>query len=325
VASSDIQVEKGHSKIAHPILEALALAPFQRAHLKVMLVVIRESYGWSRKDAALSLGVLQQATGLHRNSVARTVRELVQAGVLVCMRGPQGTRPAVYRIQKDPRLWGPFSVTPVTLEAPPTVTPPSVSHPTVIPAHGDSSITLGGDSSVTPHGDRHRPQGTVPQRVTGPENKKQKARYKTLPRRAAATGASWSKEAATDWDSRFGLGSAPAGKIGKQLKRIVDKHGWDVVRPAWRAYLAQREPQFADAADFAAKFGVWRARAPAAPQDRRELLREALAQVRRQDPGFTGGLPDEHATGVGIPRRDYELWNEVLREAGLAPIPKAVA
>lgn len=56
------------------------------------------------------------------------------------------------------------------------------------------------------------------------------------------------------------------------------------------------------------------------PADRRAELREALAQVRRQDPQFEGGLPNPHATGVEIKRGDRRMWDELLRKAGLKTI-----
>jgi len=69
--------------------------------------------------------------------------------------------------------------------------------------------------------------------------------------------ASWSSEACDDWQARFG-GTAPGGKIGRELKPLVTKHGWEVVRPVWRRYLAEKDAEFATPADFAQKFDVWR-------------------------------------------------------------------
>ena len=45
--------------------------------------------------------------------------------------------------------------------------------------------------------------------------------------------------------------------IGKYLKLLVDKHGWSLIRPAWRCYLAGREEEFISAKDFAEKPGRW--------------------------------------------------------------------
>jgi uncharacterized protein YdaU (DUF1376 family) len=68
----------------------------------------------------------------------------------------------------------------------------------------------------------------------------------------------WSREACDDWVDRF-TGSAPGGRIGAALKPLVHRFGWGTVREAWRRYLAEKEPDFASAQDFASKFGEWSA------------------------------------------------------------------
>jgi len=105
----DVQVENGYTRIAHPILEALALAPFNAAQLKVLLALIRETYGWQQKDAALSYARLEAATGLHRDTVRHALRSLIREGVVIVVREATFSEPAVYRLQKDPHRWGRFS------------------------------------------------------------------------------------------------------------------------------------------------------------------------------------------------------------------------
>src|SRR5690606_40851439 len=103
---ADVQVENGYTRIAHPILEALALAPFNAAQLKVLLALIRETYGWQQKDAAISYTRLEAATGLHRDTVRNALRSLIREGVVIVVREATFTEPAVYRLQKDPHKWG---------------------------------------------------------------------------------------------------------------------------------------------------------------------------------------------------------------------------
>jgi hypothetical protein len=66
----------------------------------------------------------------------------------------------------------------------------------------------------------------------------------------------WSGEAGDIWGQRMG-GTIPYGEIGKHLKPLVDVHGWENVRPAWYAYLAKTDPNYASAATFAKKYGVY--------------------------------------------------------------------
>jgi len=72
---------------------------------------------------------------------------------------------------------------------------------------------------------------------------------------------SWSKEAATAWDARFGLGSAPAGRIGRPCLP-GQGHGWDKVKQAWQRYLVEKETEYVSPQDFASKFGAGRGRRP---------------------------------------------------------------
>jgi hypothetical protein len=69
----------------------------------------------------------------------------------------------------------------------------------------------------------------------------------------------WVGRAGEDWIERFG-GTAPYGAIGKALKPLVEKHGWERVRAAWRFFLAQLEAKFASpgsAGRFANTYADW--------------------------------------------------------------------
>ena len=73
---------------------------------------------------------------------------------------------------------------------------------------------------------------------------------------APVAAPAWSSEACEDWQQRFG-GTVPGGRIGKALKPLVSRYGWETIRPAWKRYLAEKEPEFATPQDFAAKLGEW--------------------------------------------------------------------
>lgn len=142
---ADVQLEHGHTRIAHPILEALALASFTAAQLKVLMVLIRETYGWQRKDARISLGAFSAATGSHKSTVQRALEALTGEGVVVVVEPATFSAPATYRLEKDPRRWGRFAVTPPSLAA--TSEPDGVQ---VAPAQGGSvDATRGGSAGAT--------------------------------------------------------------------------------------------------------------------------------------------------------------------------------
>lgn len=141
---ADVQLEHGHTRIAHPILEALALAPLTAAQLKVLMVLIRETYGWQRKDARISLGAFSAATGSHKSTVQRALEALTSEGVVIVVEPATFSAPATYRLEKDPRRWGRFAVTPPSLAA--TSRPDGVQ---VAPAQGGSvDATRGGSAGA---------------------------------------------------------------------------------------------------------------------------------------------------------------------------------
>lgn len=67
---------------------------------------------------------------------------------------------------------------------------------------------------------------------------------------------SWSAQACDDWIAQYG-GTAPGGEIGKALKPLVVKHGWETVRPAWKRYLSETEAEYVSASRFGSTFGHW--------------------------------------------------------------------
>jgi phage replication O-like protein O len=111
-----VQLENGHVRIANPIVEALALAPFSAAQLRIVMHVIRMSYGWQRSEAEISLTAYCAGTGLGRSTAHAAVKGLVDARVLEVVRPAEFRTPAIYRLQKDPRKWAePYRCNPPSL------------------------------------------------------------------------------------------------------------------------------------------------------------------------------------------------------------------
>jgi hypothetical protein len=91
--------------------------------------------------------------------------------------------------------------------------------------------------------------------------------------------ASWTSEACDDWNARFGNGTAPGGRIGKALKPLIEKHTWEVIRPAWKRYLEHKDPEFATPNDFAAKLTMWVKERRASTGDKKlDASRDAIVE-----------------------------------------------
>ena len=76
------QVENGFTRVANELLEALCQARLGGREMRVVLAVIRLTYGFSRKENAISLGKLAEVTGLKRERLWEVVKALERKRVL---------------------------------------------------------------------------------------------------------------------------------------------------------------------------------------------------------------------------------------------------
>lgn len=77
------QIEDGHTRIANELLEAITLFDFGKRHYKVVLFVLRKTYGWQKKADVMSLSQIVTGTGLHREHTCTCINELVAMKVLL--------------------------------------------------------------------------------------------------------------------------------------------------------------------------------------------------------------------------------------------------
>jgi phage replication O-like protein O len=77
------QVEDGHTRIANELLEAIVRFDFSKRQYKVILFVIRKTYGWNKKADVMSLSQIVDGTRIDRANSSRTVNELCEMNVLL--------------------------------------------------------------------------------------------------------------------------------------------------------------------------------------------------------------------------------------------------
>lgn len=78
------QLEHGFTRIAHELLDAIARAPLSGLETRIVLAVLRRTYGarGSPKVAGISLGELAMAVGASKGRLSRVVADLFRARVL---------------------------------------------------------------------------------------------------------------------------------------------------------------------------------------------------------------------------------------------------
>lgn len=73
---ADVQLENGYTRIANPILEALAKMSLNGTQWRILLVIFRYTYGYGRKEHELSLSFISAATGCDKRQLQRELKDL---------------------------------------------------------------------------------------------------------------------------------------------------------------------------------------------------------------------------------------------------------
>lgn len=96
------QVEDGYTRIANELLDALISFDFSKREQKIILYIIRKTYGFGKKMDDITLTQIANATGIHLAHVSKTVSELTHENVLLKRQGRYGFN---LGINKDYREW----------------------------------------------------------------------------------------------------------------------------------------------------------------------------------------------------------------------------
>ena len=79
----DPQTEDGFVRIATELYEALLEYDFSKNQLKIVMAIIRKTYGYNKKSDNISANQLSKLTNIERANVFRTLKELVNFNILI--------------------------------------------------------------------------------------------------------------------------------------------------------------------------------------------------------------------------------------------------
>jgi len=96
------QLENGYLRIANELYEAILQHPFSKRELKIVLAVIRKTYGFGKKKDDISLSQIAEMTGLNAAHISRSINDLCLKGVLL---KEQGRHAQSLEIIKNYRKW----------------------------------------------------------------------------------------------------------------------------------------------------------------------------------------------------------------------------
>src|SRR3990167_5784109 len=97
------QVENGYTRIANDIIEHLVKIPLLGAELRVLLFIIRKTYGWGKIQDKISFTQFEKGTGISRQTINKTIKNLVAKGMIVKIYLPEGN--IGYTFIKDHEKW----------------------------------------------------------------------------------------------------------------------------------------------------------------------------------------------------------------------------
>jgi phage replication O-like protein O len=100
--SSSPQLEDGYIRIANELYDAILAYPFTGRQLKVLLAILRKTYGYGKKVDDMSASQIGDLCGLERTHVTATLNQLAGMSVIAKSAGVYGS---VVGINKDHKSW----------------------------------------------------------------------------------------------------------------------------------------------------------------------------------------------------------------------------
>ena len=100
------QKENGFTPISNELLEAIYSSPFNATQLKIVMVVCRYTYGFSRKEHYLSESFIAKAIGTTRQHTLRELNKLIGKNVIIVIKSYTGTTPRILALNKYYDKWG---------------------------------------------------------------------------------------------------------------------------------------------------------------------------------------------------------------------------
>lgn len=144
------QLENGYTRIANEILEILAKTPISATQFRILMVILRYTYGYGEKTAKLSIGFIAKETGISERQAKRELNRLIESKIIKVEEEATFTRARTLSFNKYYNEWHIWD------------------RPEVVPAERQDGTDLSGGDEIDERGQK-RGEGTNP---TPPEGTK---------------------------------------------------------------------------------------------------------------------------------------------------------
>lgn len=102
---ADVQKENGYTPVANELLEQLVKLPLNGTQLRIICLVWRYTYGFSRKNHTLSEGFISNGTGIHKKQIQREMNELIRYSILAVVKEATFSSPRIIQFNKNFDEW----------------------------------------------------------------------------------------------------------------------------------------------------------------------------------------------------------------------------
>ena len=143
------QLEDGYTRISNELLEAICASDLTGLQMRILMLFLRKSYGYGKKEATFSLEYIQEKLKIPKRSAQRSLKSLVDANILQIVQESSKSAPRIMNLNKKYLEWvisGDREVTLKSESGDEQVTPNRV---TQMARLGDQDVTPRGDREVT--------------------------------------------------------------------------------------------------------------------------------------------------------------------------------
>lgn len=99
------QKENGYTPIANELIQAIYSAPLNCTQLKIVLMVMRYTYGFSRKEHSFSLNFIAKGTGVSRRYISSELNLLISKNIITVVKSHTDTEARILKLNKDYDSW----------------------------------------------------------------------------------------------------------------------------------------------------------------------------------------------------------------------------
>lgn len=100
------QKENGHTPIANELLESLIKANLNGTELALVLLVIRKTYGWGKKEDKISLSQFMKYIPVSKPAICNALKKLLLVKIILLVKKTKSPVSAnTYRLNKDFDSW----------------------------------------------------------------------------------------------------------------------------------------------------------------------------------------------------------------------------